>query len=276
MALGTAASPMRSAEPPESWFGGAVGLGLSWMPVATKHRLGGAGRGQAVEASDKGLPELCIPVGRRAQQDGGVQTRLTTEGVPHLTSGEGSRGFQTLHHKSLLRHTILAGDAWCLGQGPGLTTVLHKSLLRPLPAEPAALARSHPSSGNPVLAHLLAPGNCWPRSILQPGLGGRSLGSTHHPHSLPATIMTVPGLDAARLLHHINSTDPKCLSLLSVWKALPASVWQTPIHPSISYLNGMSSQHHTIQTQILQLSSCWDLRPPSHHPKLLLPPRLSW
>lgn len=196
MALGTAASPMRSAEPPESWFGGAVGLGLSWMPVATKHRLGGAGRGQAVEASDKGLPELCIPVGRRAQQDGGVQTRLTTEGVPHLTSGEGSRGFQTLHHKSLLRHTILAGDAWCLGQGPGLTTVLHKSLLRPLPAEPAALARSHPSSGNPVLAHLLAPGNCWPCSILQPGLGGRSLGSTHHPHSLPATIMTVPGLDA--------------------------------------------------------------------------------
>lgn len=43
MALGTAASPMRSAKPPESWFWGAVGLGLFWMPVATKHRLRGKG-----------------------------------------------------------------------------------------------------------------------------------------------------------------------------------------------------------------------------------------
>lgn len=85
-----------------------------------------------MEASDKGLPELCIPVGRRAQQDGGVQTRLTTEGVPHLTSGKGSRGFQTLHHKSPQAHHP---GRRCLVLGAGSWTHHHPAQ-KPPPAPP--------------------------------------------------------------------------------------------------------------------------------------------
>lgn len=173
------------------------------------------------------------------------------------------------------------------GTPPGLSSFPHGSLPPPAaggqdplpscPPPPTASAHS-PPSGTPS-----GPSAPWAPGPFNPAASpGRALGSP--PRPAPPVLSPLKLLQArtqsARVLYPHRFADPKrsCLSVPFAWSVLPAPCGKLLFILQNAIQMGLALSPTTVefiaQTQIPTLSSCWDLGPPSHHPKFL-PPRLS-
>lgn len=199
MAFGTAASPTALLSP-GVWFWGAVGLGLQVScPSGSCGQPSRGWGGQVMEAGDQGLPELCLPAGRRSS--GQTQSKRYPPPDP---GGRIQRLLDTAYPREPPRTHRLAGDAWCSEQ---TSWTSHLPAQKPRPLSPATLGRDP----LPSLLPTRRAGCFWPASPFTPllqesrpgpplsprgllamlnlaALLGRPLSSTHHPYSLQPTL----------------------------------------------------------------------------------------